>query len=135
MLASAQFSAEEEPVADAASRMSELHKKWFDGGIAKKTSDMDPEIASGNAATFTASLAYMDRFINDMHDQTDTWYITKCPVFKAGQPCSVCLDEVVTVISSQSHAPALAADKYINVFSVPYAANGLWISVISFSPS
>ncbi len=110
MLASAQFSAEEEPVADAASRMSELHKKWFDGGIAKKTSDMDPEIASGNAATFTASLAYMDRFINDMHDQTDTWYITKCPVFKAGQPCSVCLDDVVTVISSQSHAPALAAD-------------------------
>ena len=127
MLASAEFSAEEEPVNDAAARMSELHKKWFDGNIAKKTSDIDPEISSGNVATFTASLAYMDRFITDMHDQTDTWYITKCPVFKSGQPCSVCLDDVVTVVSASSKAPSLAAD-YL-CFSKLYTENArsfLW---------
>lgn len=127
MLAVAELSTEEEPAVDAAERMSSLHKTWFDGQIAKQTADIDADVASGDVATFTASLAYMDKFIDTMHDQSDKWYITKCPVFAAGEPCSVCLDDVVTVVSAKSRAASLAAD-YI-CFAKLYTENArniLW---------
>ena len=110
MLALAEYSEDTEKAGSAASEMTKAYQGWIDAGIARSVTDVEAEIAAGNAASFTGSLAFMDNFVQDMHDQYGKWYITRCPVFTNGQPCSVCLDDSPTVITAQSKAPGLAAD-------------------------
>ncbi len=110
MLALAEYSEDTEKAGSARTEMTTTYQGWLDAGLAKKTEDISVDIASGNVASVTGSLAFMDNFVQDMHDQYGKWYITKCPVFVDGQPCSVCLDDCPTVITAQSRAPALAAD-------------------------
>ncbi|MBQ7583861.1 MAG: extracellular solute-binding protein [Lachnospiraceae bacterium] len=110
MLALAEYSGEPEKAGSAKSEMTAVYQGWMDAGTAKRTENIAADIASGNVASFTGSLAFMDNFVTDMHDQYGKWYITKCPVFTDGQPCSVCLDDSATVITAQSRAAALAAD-------------------------
>ena len=110
MLAVAEYSEETENPVDAADEMRTLYQGWIDSGTAKKSEDLSHEIKSGNIVSFAESLAYMDRFVDDMHDESGKWYITKCPVFAEDQPCSVCLDDTVTVITAESRYASLAAD-------------------------
>ena len=110
MLAVAEYSQEAENAADAETSMKTLCQGWLDSGMAKDTEDITEDIRSGSIVSFTESLAFMDRFVKDMHDESGKWYITKCPVFAEGQPCSVCLDDTVSVVSAGSRAAQLAAD-------------------------
>lgn len=110
MLALAEYSEDPENSGSAVSNMTAEYQAWINTGLAKSSDDVQAEIASESLATFTGSLAFMDNFVQDMHDQYGKWYITKCPVFADGQPCSVCLDDSATVITAQSRSASLAAD-------------------------
>ncbi|MBO5551356.1 MAG: extracellular solute-binding protein [Lachnospiraceae bacterium] len=110
MLAVAEYSGETNNADEAEASMKTLYQGWLDSGIAKATEDISNDIKSQSIVSFTESLAYMDRFVKDMHDESGKWYITRCPVFSEEQPCSVCLDDTVTVITAQSKAAPLAAD-------------------------
>ena len=110
MLALAEYSGTPENAGHAADDMKAACQGWISSGIAKESGDMVSDIASGNIASFTGSLAFMDTFVQEIHDQYGKWYITKCPVFEDGQPCSVCLDDIPTVISAKSRYAGLAAD-------------------------
>lgn len=127
MLALGEYSEDPENAGSAAANMTKEYTGWIDTGIAKSSTDIISDISSGNVASYTGSLAFMDRFVQDMHDMSGKWYITKCPVFADGQPCSVCLDDIPTVISAKSPSAALAAD-YI-CFAKMYpdnAKSSLW---------
>ena len=110
MLAVAEYSNDSGNAADATAEMKDICQGWIGTQIAKSSDDITGDIASGKVASFIGSLSYMDKFVEDMRDMSGKWYITKCPVFEEGQPCSVCLDDTVTVITAQSRAAALAAD-------------------------
>lgn len=110
MLALAEYSNEPENTASAVSNMQAQYQGWISSGMAKSSYDIPGDIATGSIASFTGSLVFMDRFVQDMHDESGKWYITKCPVFTDGQPCSVCLDDSATVICAASADPQLAAD-------------------------
>ncbi len=110
MLAVAEFSEETENTSNAASEMAALRQRMFDTQIAKSSDNITDDIISGDIVSFTESLAFTDTFISDIHDQYGKWYITKCPVFKEGQPCSVCLDDSVSIVMASGKAAPLAAD-------------------------
>lgn len=127
MLALAEYSEDQENAGSATANMSKEYTGWIDTGIAKSSDDTVSDIASGNVASYTGSLAFMDRFVQDMHDMSGKWYITKCPVFEDGQPCSVCLDDIPSVISARSPAAALAADYICYAKMYPdNAKSSLW---------
>ena len=110
MLALAEYSEDTENVGSAVSKMTETYKAWIDEGLAKESEDITADVKARHMASFTGSLAFMDTFVQDLHDEYGKWYITKCPVFADGQPCSVCLDDTPTVITAGSPSAALAAD-------------------------
>lgn len=110
MLAMAEFSEDAENIGNATAEMTTLHQTMLDSQTAKSSENISQDIATGSIVSFTESLAFTNRFVEDMHDETGRWYITKCPVFAEGQPCSVCLDDTATVITAGSRGAALAAD-------------------------
>ncbi len=52
----------------------------------------------------------MSRFTNYMPEESGNWYIAKCPVFEAGQPCSVGIGGTGTVVTQQAGDPDLASE-------------------------
>ena len=68
----------------------------------------------------------MSRFINYMPEEKGKWYITKCPVFEAGQKCSVGIGGTGTVVTQQSKDAKLAADFLCFAKMSPEGEQAIW---------
>ena len=68
----------------------------------------------------------MSRFINYMPEEKGNWYITKCPVFEAGQKCSVGIGGTGTVVTQQSKDAKLAADFLCFAKMSPEGETAIW---------
>ena len=98
------------------SNMLSQQAKWLDEGIAEVSPDGQVDLEAGfqnildhNIVSFPKAMWFMSRFINYMPEEKGNWYIAKCPVFEAGQPCSVGIGGTGTVVTQQSANKELAA--------------------------
>ncbi|WP_130837725.1 ABC transporter substrate-binding protein [Lachnoclostridium sp. Marseille-P6806] len=110
-----------------------MQQNWLKSGIAEVSPDghVDLEagyqnILDGNIVSFPKAMWFMSRFINYMADEKGKWYITKCPVFEAGQKCSVGIGGTGTVVTQQSEDPALAADFLCYAKMSPEGETMIW---------
>lgn len=99
------------------SDMLKMQQSWLDSGVAEVSPDGHVDLEAGfqnildhNIVSFPKAMWYMSRFINYMPEEKGNWYITKCPVWKEGQNCSVGIGGTGTVVTQQSSDPELAAD-------------------------
>ena len=102
---------------ESVKKMLTMQQDWLNSGLAEVSPDghVDLEagfqnILDGNIVSFPKAMWYMSRFINYMPEEKGNWYIAKCPVFEAGQKCSVGIGGTGTVVTNQSKDPELAAD-------------------------
>ena len=102
---------------DSVTKMLDKQVSWLNDGIAEVSPDGHTDVEAGfqnildhNIVSFPKAMWYMSRFIQYMPEEKGNWYIAKCPVFEAGQPCSVGIGGTGTVVTNQSEDPALAAD-------------------------
>lgn len=102
---------------ESVKKMLKMQQDWLNSGLAEVSPDghVDLEagfqnILDGNIVSFPKAMWYMSRFINYMPEEKGNWYIAKCPVFEAGQKCSVGIGGTGTVVTNQSKDPELAAD-------------------------
>ncbi|SFK93073.1 carbohydrate ABC transporter substrate-binding protein, CUT1 family [Lachnospiraceae bacterium KH1T2] len=102
---------------ESVKKMLNMQQSWLNDKIAEVSPDGHVDLEAGyqnildhNIVSFPKALWYMSRFKNYMPDEKGNWYITKCPVFEAGQNCSVGIGGTGTVVTQQSSDPKLAAD-------------------------
>ena len=101
---------------DSVKEMLTMQQGWLDSGVAEVSPDGHIDCDAGfqnildhNIVSFPKAMWYMSRFINYMPEEKGNWYITKCPVYEAGQDCSVGIGGTGTVVTQQSADPELAA--------------------------
>lgn len=102
---------------DSVQKMLEMQQSWLDSGFAEVSPDGHVDLEAGfqnildhNIVSFPKALWYMSRFTNYMPEESGNWYIAKCPVFEAGQKCSVGIGGTGTVVTQQSASADLAAE-------------------------
>ena len=67
-------------------------------------------ILDHNIVSFPKAMWYMSRFTNYMPEEKGNWYIANCPVFEAGQKCSVGIGGTGTVVTQQAVDKDLASE-------------------------
>lgn len=102
---------------DSVKQMLTMQQDWLKSGLAMISPDGHVDLEAGfqnimdhNIVSFPKALWFMSRFTNYMPEEKGNWYIAKCPVFKAGQKCSVGIGGTGTVVTQQSQAKDLAAE-------------------------
>ncbi|MCR4743830.1 MAG: extracellular solute-binding protein [Lachnospiraceae bacterium] len=111
------FNGEANVELDSVKKMLNMQVEWLNDGIAEVSPDGHIDLEAGyqnildkNVVCFPKAMWYMSRFKNYMPEEKGNWYITKCPVFEAGQNCSVGIGGTGTVVTQQAPDTALAAD-------------------------
>lgn len=102
---------------DSVKKMLTMEQGWVNSGLAEVSPDGHVDLEAGfqnildhNIVSFPKAMWYMSRFTNYMPEESGNWYIAKCPVFEAGQTCSVGIGGTGTVVTNQSVDAELAAD-------------------------
>lgn len=102
---------------DSVKKMLTMEQNWVNSGLAEVSPDGHIDLEAGfqnildhNIVSFPKAMWYMSRFTNYMPEEKGNWYIAKCPVFEAGQPCSVGVGGTGTVVTQQSADKELAAE-------------------------
>lgn len=102
---------------DSVKKMLTMEQNWVNSGLAEVSPDGHVDLEAGfqnildhNIVSFPKAMWYMSRFTNYMPEEKGNWYIAKCPVFEAGQPCSVGVGGTGTVVTQQSANQELAAE-------------------------
>ena len=102
---------------ESVEKMLTMQQDWLASGVAQVSPDGHVDLEAGfqnildhNIVSFPKAMWYMSRFINYMPEEEGNWYIAKCPVFEAGQDCSVGIGGTGTVVTQQSADTVLAAD-------------------------
>ena len=102
---------------DSVKKMLTMEQNWVNSGLAEVSPDGHVDLEAGfqnildhNIVSFPKAMWYMSRFTNYMPEEKGNWYIAKCPVFEAGQPCSVGVGGTGTVVTQQSADKELAAE-------------------------
>ncbi|MBO6215742.1 MAG: extracellular solute-binding protein, partial [Lachnospiraceae bacterium] len=102
---------------DSVKNMLSMQQEWLTSGLAEISPDGHVDLEAGfqniidhNIVSFPKALWYMSRFTNYMPEEKGNWYIAKCPVFEAGQKCSVGIGGTGTVVTQQSQNIDLAAE-------------------------
>ena len=102
---------------DSVKKMLTMEQDWVNSGLAEVSPDGHVDLEAGfqnildhNIVSFPKAMWYMSRFTNYMPEEKGNWYIAKCPVFEAGQPCSVGVGGTGTVVTQQSADKELAAE-------------------------
>ncbi len=101
---------------ESVTNMLTMQQEWLNDGIAEVSPDGQVDLEAGfqnildhNIVSFPKAMWFMSRFINYMPEEKGNWYITKCPVFEEGQPCSVGIGGTGTVVTQESSDKELAA--------------------------
>lgn len=94
-----------------------MEQEWLNNGLAQVSPDGHVDLEAGfqnildhNIVSFPKAMWYMSRFTGYMPEEKGNWYIAKCPVFQAGQKCSVGVGGTGTVVTQQSANKELAAE-------------------------
>ncbi len=102
---------------DSVKNMLTMQQDWLSSGLAEISPDGHVDLEAGfqnildhNIVSFPKAMWYMSRFTNYMPEESGNWYIAKCPVFEAGQKCSVGIGGTGTVVTQQSENQELAAE-------------------------
>ncbi len=102
---------------DSVKKMCTMEQEWVNSGLAEVSPDGHVDLEAGfqnildhNIASFPKAMWYMSRFTNYMPEEKGKWYIAKCPVFEAGQKCSVGIGGTGTVVTQQSANKELASE-------------------------
>lgn len=102
---------------DSVKKMCEMEQGWLESGLAMVSPDGHIDLEAGfqnildhNIASFPKAMWFMSRFTNYMPEESGNWYIAKCPVFQAGQPCSVGVGGTGTVVTQQAVDKDLASE-------------------------
>lgn len=102
---------------DSVKKMLTMEQEWVNSGLAEVSPDGHVDLEAGfqnildhNIVSFPKAMWYMSRFTNYMPEESGNWYIAKCPVFEAGQKCSVGIGGTGTVVTQQSANIELAAE-------------------------
>ena len=102
---------------ESVKKMLTMEQSWVNSGLAEVSPDGHVDLEAGfqnildhNIVSFPKAMWYMSRFTNYMPEEKGNWYIAKCPVFEAGQPCSVGVGGTGTVVTQQSANQELAAE-------------------------
>lgn len=102
---------------DSVKKMLTMEQEWLNSGLAQVSPDGHVDLEAGfqnildhNIVSFPKAMWYMSRFTNYMPEEKGNWYIAKCPVFEAGQPCSVGVGGTGTVVTQQAGDPDLASE-------------------------
>ncbi|MCR5776200.1 MAG: extracellular solute-binding protein [Lachnospiraceae bacterium] len=118
---------------DSVKKMLTMQQGWLNDKVAEVSPDGHVDLEAGyqnildkNIVSFPKAMWYMSRFKNYMPEEKGNWYITKCPVFEAGQNCSVGIGGTGTVVTQQSSDPALAADFLCFAKMSPEGETKIW---------
>lgn len=118
---------------DSVKKMLTMQQGWLESGVAEVSPDGHVDLEAGfqnildhNIVSFPKAMWYMSRFINYMPEEEGNWYITPCPVFEAGQTCSVGIGGTGTVVTGQSVDTALAADFLCYAKMSPEGETMIW---------
>jgi arabinosaccharide transport system substrate-binding protein len=118
---------------DSVKKMLTMQQGWLKDKVAEVSPDGHVDLEAGyqnildhNIVSFPKALWYMSRFINYMPEEKGNWYITKCPVFEAGQKCSVGIGGTGTVVTQQSKDAKLAADFLCFAKMSPEGEQSIW---------
>ncbi|MBO5291809.1 MAG: extracellular solute-binding protein [Lachnospiraceae bacterium] len=118
---------------ESVKKMLTMEQEWVNSGLAEVSPDGHVDLEAGfqnildhNIVSFPKAMWYMSRFINYMPEEKGNWYIAKCPVFEAGQNCSVGIGGTGTVVTQQSSDPALAADFLCYAKMSPEGETVIW---------
>lgn len=102
---------------DSVSKMLTMQQEWVNSGLAEISPDGHVDLEAGfqnildhNIVSFPKAMWYMSRFTNYMPEESGNWYIAKCPVFEAGQKCSVGVGGTGTVVTQQAVDKELASE-------------------------
>ena len=102
---------------ESVKKMLTMEQNWVNSGLAEVSPDGHVDLEAGfqnildhNIVSFPKAMWYMSRFTNYRPEEKGNWYIAKCPVFEAGQPCSVGVGGTGTVVTQQSADKELAAE-------------------------
>ena len=102
---------------DSVSKMLTMQQNWVNNGLAMVSPDGHVDLEAGfqnildhNIVSFPKAMWYMSRFTNYMPEEKGNWYIAKCPVFEAGQKCSVGIGGTGTVVTQQAGDKDLASE-------------------------
>ncbi len=102
---------------ESVNKMLTMQQEWVNNGLAQVSPDGHVDLEAGfqnildhNIVSFPKAMWYMSRFTNYMPEESGNWYIAKCPVFEAGQPCSVGIGGTGTVVTQQAGDPDLASE-------------------------
>lgn len=118
---------------DSVKQMLTMEQEWVNSGLAQVSPDGHVDLEAGfqnildhNIVSFPKAMWFMSRFTNYMPEEKGNWYIAKCPVFEAGQKCSVGIGGTGTVVTQQSSDPALAADFLCYAKMSPEGETVIW---------
>jgi len=118
---------------ESVKKMLTMEQGWINSGLAEVSPDGHVDLEAGfqnildhNIVSFPKAMWYMSRFINYMPEEKGNWYIGKCPVFEAGQDCSVGIGGTGTVVTGQSSDTALAADFLCYAKMSPEGETMIW---------
>ena len=102
---------------DSVNKMLTMQQNWVNNGLAMVSPDGHVDLEAGfqnildhNIVSFPKAMWYMSRFTNYMPEEKGNWYIAKCPVFEAGQKCSVGIGGTGTVVTQQAVDKDLASE-------------------------
>lgn len=102
---------------ESVKKMCTMEQEWVNSGLAMVSPDGHVDLEAGfqnildhNIVSFPKAMWYMSRFTNYMPEEKGNWYIAKCPVFEAGQKCSVGIGGTGTVVTQQAGDAALASE-------------------------
>lgn len=102
---------------DSVKKMCTMEQEWVNSGLAEVSPDGHVDLEAGfqnildhNIVSFPKAMWYMSRFTNYMPEEKGNWYIAKCPVFEAGQKCSVGIGGTGTVVTQQAVDKDLASE-------------------------
>jgi len=102
---------------ESVKKMCTMEQEWINNGLAMVSPDGHVDLEAGfqnildhNIVSFPKAMWYMSRFTNYMPEEKGNWYIAKCPVFEAGQKCSVGIGGTGTVVTQQAGDKDLASE-------------------------
>ena len=102
---------------ESVKKMCTMEQEWLNSGLAQVSPDGQVDLEAGfqnildhNIVSFPKAMWFMSRFTNYMSEEKGNWYIAKCPVFEAGQPCSVGVGGTGTVVTQQAGDKELASE-------------------------
>lgn len=118
---------------ESVKKMLTMEQEWVNSGLAQVSPDGHVDLEAGfqnildhNIVSFPKAMWFMSRFTNYMPEEKGNWYIAKCPVFEAGQNCSVGIGGTGTVVTQQSSDLALAADFLCYAKMSPEGETVIW---------